>query len=471
MPTSQKTGPDQAEETGPPRAPLPLRVLLVDDEETIRVTLMDDLDEAGYRVTAFGDGAEALESLRTEPYDVVVSDLRMPGADGMEVLDAARSRAIEVILMTAHGTIENAVDAMRKGAFHYVLKPFMNDEILMLLAHVARLRKLEEQNRSLTEDLGRLEGFENVIGNSPAMAEVLTVVKTVAVTDSSILIEGESGTGKEVIARAIHFNSPRRDGPFVALSCAALPESLLEAELFGHERGAFTDARKERRGRFEQANGGTFFLDDVDDLSMPVQVKLLRALQERVIERVGGESAIPIDIRVVTATKKNLMELMAEEKFREDLFYRLNVVPLKLPPLRDRSEDVPLLARHFVRLHGRGREYEIPPAVMDALCLYPWPGNVRELENSVERAIAMAGDSRSLKKEHLLLPSPRFKNAAEISGPVVALKEVVSSAEAAHIRRVLKTTGNHKAQAASLLGISRKNLWEKMKEYGIKGDS
>jgi len=459
----------------PRRPPLPLDVLLVDDEETIRVTLSDDMAEVGHRVTALDNGDDALAILAEKSFDVVVTDLRMPGADGLEVVKAvnARGGGTEVILITAHGTVESAVVAMRHGAYHYVLKPFLNDEILLLLSRIARVKTLELENRSLHEDLGRLEGFENVVASAPPMIEVLDIVRTVAPTDASILIEGESGTGKEVIARAIHRNSERRDGPFVALSCAALPESLIEAELFGHEAGAFTDAKKARHGRFELANAGTLFLDDVDDLGLPVQVKLLRALQERVIERVGGEKPVPIDIRVVTATKKNLAELMSEGEFREDLFYRLNVVPLRLPPLRERVEDIPVLVHHFIKRiasPGPSEEYEVPRDVMDALCLYPWPGNVRELENSVERAIAMAGQSRSLKKEHLLLPSPRFKNAVHVPTGTT-LKDVVHGAEIEHIKRVLKTTGNHKAQAADLLGISRKNLWEKMKEYGIGADS
>ncbi|MFG0319349.1 MAG: sigma-54-dependent transcriptional regulator [Planctomycetota bacterium JB042] len=461
-----------AEAKEDPRRPaLPLDVLVADDEESIRVTLSDDLEEVGHRVTTVATGDEALAAIASTRFDVVITDLRMPGADGLEVVKAVEEKGAgtEVILITAHGSVESAVEAMRHGAYHYVLKPFLNDELLLLVARVARIRKLERENRSLHEDLGRLEGFENVIGASTPMVEVLNVVRTVAKTDASILIEGESGTGKEVIARSIHRNSERRDGPFVALSCAALPETLLEAELFGHEAGAFTDAKKARHGRFELADGGTLFLDDVDDLGLPVQVKLLRALQERVIERVGGEKPIGVDIRVVTATKKNLAELMQEGKFREDLFYRLNVVPLRLPPLRERVEDVPLLVHHFVRRLRPRDEYEVPSDVMDALCLYPWPGNVRELENSVERASAMAGDSRTLKKEHLLLPSPRFKNAAHVPA-TTTLKEVVRAAEIEHIKRVLKTTGNHKAQAAALLGISRKNLWEKMKEYEFGSD-
>jgi len=448
---------------------MPLSVLLVDDEETIRVTLADSLKGVGHRVTAVDSGEKALLELGRATFDVVVSDVRMPGADGMEVLRAVKEKSprTEVILITAFGTVETAVEAMREGAFHYVLKPFMNDEILLLVVRVAHVRALEQKNRDLSQDLGRLEGFEGFIASASAMREVLDVVRTVAPTDASILIEGESGTGKEVLARSIHRNSPRRDRPFVAISCAALPETLLETELFGHERGAFTDARKERKGRFELADGGTLFLDDVDDLGLPVQVKLLRALQERVIERVGGEKPVAIDIRVVTATKVDLAAMMADGKFREDLFYRLNVVPLKLPPLRDRSEDVPLLVQHFMKRFSRDRTYEVKPEVMQALCHYPWPGNVRELENAVERAIAMAGESSDLKREHLLLTLFQ-KNKGGATPGITTLKDVVVEAEKDHIRRVLKSTDNHKAQAAALLGISRKNLWEKMKDYGIE---
>ncbi len=446
-------------------------MLLVDDEETIRVTLADDLKEVGHRVTAVDSGDAAVEQLTTKTFDVVVTDLRLPGADGLKVLTAAKERTprTEVILITAYGTVETAVDAMHKGAFHFVLKPFLNDEILILVARVARMRQLELKNRQLTEQIGKLEGFEDVIVGSPAMHSVLEIVRTVAPTDASILIEGESGTGKEVIARAIHRNSLRRDGPFVALSCAALPESLLEAELFGHEKGAFTDARRERKGRFELATNGTLFLDDVDDLGLTVQVKLLRALQERLIERVGGEKAIAVDIRVVTATKKSLPDLMVQGRFREDLYYRLNVVPLKLPPLRDRVEDIPLLVKHFVSRLSRGRPFEITQETMEALCAYPWPGNVRELENSVERAIAMAGAANVLKAEHLLMSARTAKNAVEVSGKITSLREYVEQAEREHIIRVLRVTKNHKAQAAGLLGISRKSLWEKMRDYAIPG--
>ena len=451
--------------------PLALEVLLVEDEESIRVTLADDLQDAGHRVTAVKNASEAKSLLDHRIFDLVISDIRLPGGmDGMDLLHRARQvrPQTQVILMTGYGTIESAIEALRAGAYHYVLKPFLNEQMLEHVARIARLRALEDENLQLREKLDRFDGFESIVGNSRAMREVISTIKRVAKTDTSVLIEGESGTGKEVIAHAIHDHSGRSKKVFMPLSCASLPESLIEAELFGHEKGAFTDARKARKGRFELAHGGTLFLDDVDDLELTAQVKLLRAIEERTIERVGGEDRIQVDIRLLTATKKDLGQWVAEGKFREDLFYRLNVVTLKLPPLRERSEDVPLLVEHFIRRHGGGRPYEIKPAVMEALIQYQWPGNVRELQHAIERAIALAGEARFLKKEHLLQPSGEFRSATRIGGRVPALKEVVEDAEKDHIRAVLKLTRGHRAQAAKLLGISRKNLWEKLRDYDLE---
>ncbi|MEW6746727.1 MAG: sigma-54 dependent transcriptional regulator [Planctomycetota bacterium] len=446
-----------------------LDILLAEDEGSIRLTLADDLRAAGYGVTAVEVGSEALRLVEERPFDIVITDIRLPEVDGHAILRRAKELrpATEVIVITGFGTIEAAVEMMRAGAYHFIVKPFLNEEIVGHVARIARLRYLEASNAQLQEKLGRFKGFENIIGTSRPMQEVLRTVRTVAKSDATVLIEGESGTGKEVIARAIHLNSPRGERPFVALSCAALPESLIEAELFGHEKGAFTDARKERRGRFEQAHGGTLFLDDIDDLALTVQVKLLRAIQEREIERVGGEETIPVDIRLVAAAKRNLEEFMLEGKFREDLFYRLSVVNLRLPPLRERCEDIPLLIQHFIKIHGAGRHYEVKPQVLEALLEHPWPGNVRELENAVERSIALAGESAELRKEHLLRPSRDFRGATQISSRMKTLKETVEDAEKAHIRRVLRSTRGHRAQAAAILGISRKNLWEKLRDYSI----
>jgi FemAB-related protein (PEP-CTERM system-associated) len=380
---------------------LPLEVLLVDDEESIRVTLADELAAAGHRVTALGNGADALRLIGARVFDVVVSDIRMPGAEGTAVLERVKQLRpeTEVILMTGYGTIESAVQALRAGAYHYVVKPFLNEDIVAHVERIAAMKALADDNARLRERAER-EGFGTVIGRSRTMQEVLRNVKTVAKSDASVLIEGESGTGKEVIARAIHDNSGRAKGPFVPLSCASLPETLIEAELFGHEAGSFTDAKKLRRGRFELAQAGTLFLDDIDDLKLEVQVKLLRAIETRKIERVGSEKQQDIDIRLLCATKKDLQKMAEAGEFREDLYFRINVVTIKLPPLRERSEDVPLLVEHFMRAHGGGRPYEVKPEVMEELIKYPWPGNVRELRHAVERAIAMAGEGRHLKREH-----------------------------------------------------------------------
>lgn len=452
-----------------------LRILLADDEKTIRITLGDDLRAAGHDVTDVGRGDDALEALEERIFDLVITDIRMPGADGHKILKRAKEiRAeTEVIVITGFGTIESAVDAMRVGAFNYILKPFLNSDIILSIEKITRLKSLTEDNRRLKEQLGKLEGKESVVGTSREMQKVLKTVRDVARSSASVLIVGESGTGKEVIARTIHLNSERREMEFVAVSCGALPESLLEAELFGHEKGAFTDAHKARKGRFELAAGGTIFLDDIDDMPLAMQVRLLRAIQEREIVRVGGERTIKVDIRVISATKRDLRELMLSGKFREDLFYRLNVVPVLLPPLKNRKEDIALLIDHFVGLFSTGqRNYEIKPEVMDALLKYPWPGNVRELENSVERAIVLAGESRFLKKEHLLGLGERFKEGSEASRfekeRFKSLKEVALEAERKHIKEVLSATGGRRARTATILGISRKNLWEKLKDYGIE---
>jgi DNA-binding NtrC family response regulator len=448
---------------------LPLEVLLVDDEETIRVTLADDLAAAGHRVTALADGAEALRAIENRVFDVVVSDIRMPGAEGTQLLERAKALRpeTEVILITAYGTIESAVQALRAGAYHYVVKPFLNEDIVAHVDRIARMKALAEDNARLREKVER-EGLGTILGRSRVMQEVTRTVRTVARSDASVLIEGESGTGKELIARAIHDASARASGPFVPLSCASLPETLIEAELFGHEAGSFTDAKKQRRGRFELAQGGTLFLDDVDDLKLEVQVKLLRAIETRRIERVGSERQIDVDIRLLCATKRDLRRLVEEGAFREDLYFRINVVTLKLPPLRDRGEDVPLLVEHFARVHGGGRPYEVKPEVMEELIRYPWPGNVRELRHAVERAIALAGEGRQLRREHLIPPSDEFRSGARVSTRVPTLKEVVEDAEKEHIKHVLRLTRGHRAQAAKHLGISRKNLWEKLRDYGME---
>jgi len=448
-----------------------MRVLLAEDEETIAVTLQDALEEAGHEVHHAADTAAALEVLARRDPDVVLTDIRMPGKGGMEILQRAVALDARrpVILMTGYGTVEQAVEAMRIGASHYVQKPFRNEAIVALVERLGRERSLEAENARLREEIAGLsDRMGEMVGRSPAMGEVFKRIATVAGTDATVLIEGESGTGKERVARALHERSHRAQGPFVALSCAALPESLLEAELFGHEKGAFTDAHKERRGRFEIADGGTLFLDDIDDMPPSVQVKLLRVLQERSYERVGGETTRRVDIRVVSATKHPLRDLVRQGTFREDLFYRIHVVPVRLPPLRERAGDVPLLVHHMIERHGGGVAYRVSEATMHALERYPWPGNVRELENAVQRAIALAGDAKELRREHLLPLDPRWRGATEPAQEVRPLRDVLREAEIAHIRMALDVTGGHRTQTAELLGISRKVLWEKVRDFGIE---
>ena len=453
-----------------------MRILLAEDEPGIGITLRDALQAAGHEVHWSQDVPSALEALGQFAPETLLTDVRMPGGSGMQLL----TRSIEldatrpVVVMTAFGTIDQAVEAMRVGAYTYLQKPFHNQTIVVLMQKLAEhcaLRKergeLERANQALREELRSRSAFDGFVGHCPAMQAVFARIRTVAPLDTTVLIEGESGTGKEVVARALHEASNRAQGPFVPLSCAALPETLLEAELFGHERGAFTDARKERKGRFELADGGTLFLDDIDDMPLSVQVKLLRVLQERTIERVGSERSRKIDIRVVAATKKPLLELVQTGTFRSDLYYRINVVPILLPPLRQRPGDVRLLLGHMLERQAKGRGYTVSATTLAALERYPWPGNVRELENAVARAVALAGESRELALADLIALDERWRGALEVQGSVRGLREVVREAEIEHIRRTLELTGGHRMHTAELLGISRKVLWEKIRDFGL----
>jgi len=449
-----------------------MNVLLADDERSVAVTLRDDLEAGGHAVTAVEDGRAALQQLQAHRFDLLVTDIRMPGMDGIRLLKEAKAidPQIEVIVITGQGSIETAIEAMRHGAIDYVLKPFLNEDLVRRVATLQEVRRLRNENTKLRSQLGADRARAAIVGDSEPMRRVLDLVRTIAESDEDVLIQGETGTGKELVARMVHELSPRRDGPFVVLSCSAFPQTLLEDEIFGHERGAFTDARTQKIGRFERANGGVLFLDDIDDMPVETQVKLLRVLQERTIERLGGEKTIRLDLRVVAATKVDLRTAVEDGEFREDLFHRIQIIPILLPPLRARRGDIPLLLDHFLALHGRGRTYKVTPETRERLERHSWPGNVRELENAVRRAIAMAGSGSVLSEENLILPAPavRKEDAEGAGGPAErTLRDVILEAESAHIRRVLKHTHNHRAQAAEILGISRKNLWEKMRELGI----
>jgi len=391
------------------------RILLVEDDPDMLLLVSEHLGGEGHTVVGTGRGAEAIALLRSGDFDVVLTDLRMPDVDGMDVLRAAREtqRGVPVILFTAFGSIETAIQAMRQGAYDYVTKPFSLEEITLLVGRALEDRRLRAENISLRQELESRYRFENLLGKSPAMQSVFALIRQAAPGDASILIGGESGTGKELVAKALHYNSPRSERPFVPVNCAAIPANLLESELFGHVKGAFTGAMKARRGLFREAEGGTLFLDEIGDLAPELQAKLLRVIEDRAVRPVGSDEAVPLDLRLMAATNKDLPARIREGSFREDLYYRLAVIPIQLPPLRERREDIPLLAEHFLRRAeaASGRAIRgFTPEAMAALLRHPWPGNVRELENAVERAATLAA-SDQIPPEALLLdasaaPSP-----------------------------------------------------------------
>jgi DNA-binding NtrC family response regulator len=447
-----------------------MNILLADDEKSIAVTLGDTLRGAGHQVTLAPDGERAIEALRHDAFDVVITDIRLPKADGLKVLRATREAqpACKILLMTAYASVEDAVAAIKEGAEDYLQKPFLNDDVLARLRKIERLRELERENQALKEELAGRRQFGALVGKSPRMQTVYDLVKAVATSDANVLVEGESGTGKELVAEALHYNSPRRRGPLVKMSCSVFPETLIEDELFGHVKGAFTDARQDKEGRFERAHKGTLFIDDIDDLAPLPQVKLLRVLQEREFERIGSSRPVKVDVRLLAATKKDLWTLAQAGGFREDLFHRLNVVKIQIPPLRERSEDIPLLVAHFIRKHGKGREYRVSPELLEALQGYAWPGNVRELEHAVERSIALAGDDLDLKKERLLRPLAVPGSDVPAAGRLATLREAVADLEVRQIRAALQHAKGHRGEMARILGITRKTLWEKMREHGIE---
>ncbi|HBO85104.1 MAG: hypothetical protein A2073_00550 [Deltaproteobacteria bacterium GWC2_42_11] len=370
-----------------------MRILIIEDEKIKRITLTDALLKAGYDVAAFDRPSDALTAFKEMDFDVVVTDLRLPQMGGLELVEKIKGMRpdTEVIIMTAYATIDTAVKAMKLGAYDYITKPFSSEELILILERLKEFKNVVNENIKLKKQISSQYSFGNIIGKSKGMQEVFELIDTVAARDTTILIIGESGTGKEMIANAVHHNSLRKNKPLIKLSCAALTETLLESELFGHEKGAFTGAIKERKGRFELAHDGTIFLDDVDDIPLSMQPKLLRVLQEREFERVGGTKTIKVDIRVICATKQDLMIKVKEGRFREDLFYRLNIVPVKLPPLRERIEDTPLLCEHFLKRYCKLNEKKFFTAeAMKGLMDYDWPGNVRELENIIERVITVS---------------------------------------------------------------------------------
>jgi len=470
------------------------RILIADDEDGLRWVLEKGLRQAGYDVTGVKDGAAAIRAVEDEAFDLVFVDVRMPGMDGLTALARMRERRPEtsVVVMTAHGTMETAIQAMQRGAYDYLTKPFDIDEALLLAQRALEASRLTQEVARLKTGMQEVREFSALIGRHPRMQDVYKTIGRIAGSDVTVLLRGESGTGKELVARAIHHYSRRAGRPFVAVSAAAIPGTLLESEMFGHERGAFTDAKERRLGKFELAHGGTLYLDEIGDMPLDLQAKVLRALQERTIERLGGRESIRIDVRVLAATNRDLEAAMRDGKFREDLYYRLNVVTLNLPPLRERRRDIPLLVEHFLAKHGGELgECGVAPEALDRLVGHDWPGNVRELENVVQRAMVMA-TAGVILPEHL--PIGPVSAAASVAVDA-SLEEIVerkllecvrglrehSSAnlydlmialvEKPLLRAVLRETAGNQVRAAQILGINRNTLRKKLTEHGIEPDT
>ncbi|MDI6711361.1 MAG: sigma-54 dependent transcriptional regulator [Thermoanaerobacterales bacterium] len=450
------------------------RILVVDDEESVCQMLSDILADEGYRAETAGDGREALEKLKREPFDVALVDIRMPEVDGMQLLEhvQAAGLTLPVIMMTAYGTTETAIQAMKLGAFDYVLKPFNLEELLITLRKAVEMERMAREVAALRRELaGDGAPAPVMVGRTPVMQELYKQIGRLAASNATVLILGESGTGKELVAGAIHQNSARRNGPFVKINCAALPENLLESELFGHERGAFTGAVNRKSGKFEIAHGGTILLDEVSEISPVVQAKLLRVLQEREFERVGGTKSIRVDVRLLAATNKDLEELVREGLFREDLYFRLNVVSIRVPPLRERKEDIPLLVDHYLKTLERSSGKTITgfsPEAMSLLTGYDWPGNVRELKNVCERVMVMATGPVIMPEDlpYNLRPEGRETTAGGRWNNKT-LKEIVADVERTVILRALREHNGNRSRAAEALGINRRSLYAKLKEYGL----
>jgi two-component system response regulator AtoC len=458
---------------------VPRRVLIVDDEENFRHILSVILKKEKYEVETASNGEEALQKISAYPFDQVLCDIRMPGMDGLDFLKEVQKKEADasVIMMSAYGTLDTAIEAMKLGAYDYISKPFKPDEVILTLRKAEERERLRKENDLLRKEVKKEYSFENIVSKNEKMQQIFEVVKKVALYKSTVLIMGESGTGKEVVARTLHYQSDRSNQPFIPINCGAIPENLLESELFGHMKGAFTDAIRTKKGLFEEADGGTLFLDEIGELPPQLQVKLLRVLQDGEIRRVGESKSIQIDVRIVAATVKNLGKEVNEGRFRDDLFYRLNVVPICIPPLRDRKEDIPLLVNHFIKKHSHSlgkNVLGIDPHALDAMMNYHWYGNVRELENTIERAIVLT-DRENVELANLPLEIQNFQEkvaVTSLTGEEYSIKKASKVLEMALIKRALnKTKGNH-THAARLLEISHRALLYKIKGYEItEGES
>jgi two-component system response regulator HydG len=450
-------------------------ILIVDDDDSHRTMLRTLMGGWEYAVSEADDGSTAINMVQEKSYDLVLMDVRMVKVSGLEALAEIKAfnPAIPVIIMTAYSSVETAVNALKKGAHDYLTKPLDFEKLKLTIERSMEHTRLKAENRQLKEILGKQFDRQNIIGSSPAMTRLLETVAQVAPSEATVLIAGESGTGKELIAGALHFNSHRKSGPFIKINCAAITETLLESELFGHEKGAFTGADRRKEGRFSQAHGGSLFLDEISEMSLTMQVKLLRVLQEREFTRVGGEDTVHVDVRVIAATNKNLVDLIKKGVFREDLYYRLNVVGMEIPSLRQRSEDIPLLAQHFMDTFCAKNRKEIKgftPQAMDCLIKYAWPGNVRELMNAVERAVVLSREDFLAEADFPVIRSTETANGVSqpqtqplnLAGDI-SLEEI----EKATILKTLEAVGGNKSETARRLGITRKTLHKKLKAYGV----
>ncbi len=456
------------------------KILIVDDEQSIREFLEIMLKKEGYEVSCAEDGQKAIDLLKKKSFDMVISDMQMPNVTGMELLDHVNSNYPELTFMiiTAFGTTESAVEAMKKGAYDYITKPFKIDEVRLNIQNALKSKHLEVENRSLKKELQKEHSFQNLIGNSEPIHRIYEMIRRVSQSPTNVLVLGESGTGKEMVAKAIHYNGPLKEKPFITVNCGAIPESLMESEMFGHKKGSFTGAVSDKAGLFEVADTGSLFLDEVGELPLTIQVKLLRAIQERVIRRVGSTEDQKVDVRIIAATNRNLEDMVAKGEFREDLYYRLNVILIKVPALRERRDDVPLLAKHFLDKYNDRLTKTIngiSDEAMDILRKYDYPGNVRELENIIERTVALEGGASILPESlppFVMTPSGRkmaSSNEIEITDDGVDLEKVIGQIEKELIIKAIHKANGVKKKAAKLLGITFRSMRYRVDKYGLNG--
>ena len=443
------------------------KIMIIEDDEIMRVTVEDSLKANGYAVRSFEKGSYGESAFKEDEYSLIITDLRLPDMSGLDVLKMIKvhDEKIPVIIMTAYGTIKDAVEAMKLGAFDYITKPFSLDELNLIIERALEVKTLRDENIRLRRDLSDLYSYQNIIGDSDEINKIFELAEKISETDSTVLIYGESGTGKELVASNIHYQSKRRNRPLIKVNCAAFPENLVESELFGYEKGAFTGAARRKPGRFERADKGTIFLDEIGDLPSNVQIKLLRVLQDGSFERLGGTEDLNVDVRIIAATNQKLEECVKKGDFREDLYYRLNVIPVNMPALRERRDDIPLLIDHFLDTYNCrfGKRIRLESEAIRDLMDYHYPGNVRELENIIERCVALSSDSSTFRAN---IP-PHILEKNKDKPAETSLSNVAADAEKEHILKVLKSTRGNRTRAAEILGISRKTLWEKVKTYDI----